>query len=130
MTVDGAMLEGPGKRPLVWVEGRRLRRSPTATARHASWARSRGRRAGSSATGRSTRCPPASPRPRSLSNATVLSLPPDPAANPALLFAIDDIVLDMFGDVFVSAIAVGGIGWVGAQSGVSRRCRAASSAWR
>jgi len=36
----------------------------------------------------------------------------------------------MFGDVFVSAIAVGGIGWVGAQSGVSRRCRAASSAWR
>jgi sugar lactone lactonase YvrE len=52
---------------------------------------------------------------------TVLSLPPNPAANPALLFAIDDVTLDVFGNVFVSAIAVGGVGWVAAdQSAVQR----------
>jgi sugar lactone lactonase YvrE len=52
---------------------------------------------------------------------TVLSLPPDPVANPALLFAIDDIALDVFGDVFVSAIAVGGIGRVAADGSAVQR---------
>ena len=51
----------------------------------------------------------------------VLSLPPDPVANPALLFAIDDIALDVFGNVFVSAIAVGGIGWVAADGSAVQR---------
>ncbi len=52
---------------------------------------------------------------------TVLSLPPNPAANPALLFAIDDIAPDVFGDVFVSAIAVGGIGRVAADGSAVQR---------